>query len=288
MDHREAFKEAARRVGVGGGCTHLLCGAWGSAAENVRGSHALAAAARARALLLYPMHAPPMHAAPMHAPPMHAHATPCMPSAAAATAASLPGARVGAAVVGGGMAGQQRVREGGQEGCEGGEARAGSAGLVAGVRGAVREGRWVVWGEQGAGGAGAGEVAAAAERVVAGWWGAGCGVDRGARSDGWEGGGHVHGLGCVPLEMGRERHGSGLSNMVGESHMQAGGWHMEQREEQAGGVAHGLAGEAAAARPLEQHVWEVERSEQQQAPPVLHSDAYRRLAAGISSKLMSS
>ncbi|CAI7732629.1 unnamed protein product [Closterium sp. NIES-53] len=267
MDHREAFKEAARR--------------WGSAAENVRGSHALAAAAKARALLLYPMHTPPMHALP----------TPCSllpPTAAAATAASLPGARVGAAVVGGGMAGQQRVRVEGQGGCERGEAHAGSAGLVAGVRGGGREGRWVVRGEEETGRAGVGEVAAAAERVVGGWWGAGCGVDRGARSDGWEEGGQVDGLGCVPLEMRRGRHGVGLSNMVGERHMQAGGWHMEQREEQAGGMAHGLAGEAAAAYPLEQHVWEVERSEQQQAPQVLHSDAYRRLAAGISSKLMSS
>ncbi|CAI5478047.1 unnamed protein product [Closterium sp. Yama58-4] len=254
MDHREAFKEAARR--------------WGSAAENVRGSHALAAAARARALLLYPM-----HAAPMHAPP---------------TPFTLPGARVGAAVVDGGMAGQQRVGEEGQGGCEGGEAHAGSAGLLAGVRAAGREGRWVVRGEQGAGRAGVGEVAAAAERVVAGWWGAGCGVDRWAGSDGWEEGGHVDALGCVPLEAGRGRHGGGLSNTVGERHMQAGGWHMEQREEKAGGGAHGLAGDAAAARSLEQHVWEVERSEQQPAPQGLHSDAYRRLAAGISSKLMSS
>ncbi|CAI5529798.1 unnamed protein product [Closterium sp. Naga37s-1] len=267
MDHREAFKEAARR--------------WGSAAENVRGSHALAAAAKARALLLYPMHAPPMHAPP----------TPCSllpPTAAAATAASLPGAQVGAAVVGGGVVGQQRVRVEGQGGCERGEAHVGSAGLVAGVRGGGREGRWVVRGEEETGRAGVGEVAAAAERVVGVWWGAGCGVDRGARSDGWEEGGHVDGLGCVPLEMGRGRNGGGLSNMVGERHMQVGGWHMEQREEQAGGMVHGLAGEAAAAYPLEQHVWEVERSEQQQAPQVLHSDAYRRLAAGISSKLMSS
>ncbi|CAI5480913.1 unnamed protein product [Closterium sp. Yama58-4] len=282
MDHREAFKEAARR--------------WGSAAENVRGSHALAAAARARALLLYPMHAPPMHAPPMHAP----H-TPHMPSAAAAataaplpgataaplpgaTAAPLPGARVGAAVVGGGM-GQQCVREGGQGGCEGGEAHAGSAG-------AGREGRWVVRAEEGAGGAGVGELAAAAERVVAGWWGPGCGVDRGTGSDGWEGGRCVDGLGSVPLEMGRGRgrHGGCLSDVVGERHMQmqAGELNMEPREEQAGGMAHGLAGEAAAAGPLQQHVWEVERSEQQQAPQGLHSDAYRRLAAGISSKLMSS
>ncbi|CAI7816151.1 unnamed protein product [Closterium sp. NIES-53] len=246
---------------------------WGSAAENVRGSHALAAAAKARALLLYPMHTPPMHALP----------TPCSllpPTAAAATAASLPGARVGAAVVGGGMAGQQRVRVEGQGGCERGEAHAGSAGLVAGVRGGGREGRWVVRGEEETGRAGVGEVAAAAERVVGGWWGAGCGVDRGARSDGWEEGGQVDGLGCVPLEMRRGRHGVGLSNMVGERHMQAGGWHMEQREEQAGGMAHGLAGEAAAAYPLEQHVWEVERSEQQQAPQV---DAVKPVEVAVDS-----
>ncbi|GJP52546.1 hypothetical protein CLOM_g11647 [Closterium sp. NIES-68] len=213
MDHREAFKEAAKR--------------WGSAAENVRGSHALAAAAKARALLLYP--------------PLRALHTLCSPPPPVASA--LPAARVGA---------QEAV------------------GMVEHLQ---------------------------PERVGAGCWHSGCGVGRGPRDDEGEGGCRADGVGYAPLEMGRQE--GSLTNQ--QNQMQGGrpGCHMEQRHEQERDVLLPLAGEPAAAHPLEHYLWEAEgceqqrqhQQQQQQPPPraqLLHSDAYRRLAAGISNKLKSS
>ncbi|GJP58271.1 hypothetical protein CLOP_g22951 [Closterium sp. NIES-67] len=237
MDHREAFKEAAKR--------------WGSAAENVRGSHALAAAAKARALLLYP--------------PLRALHTLCSPPPPVASA--LPAARVGA---------QEAV------------------GMVEHLR---AEGRWVVEAEGRAAQGVVEELPSEPERVGAGCWHSGCGVGRGPRDDEGEGGCRADGVGYAPLEMGRQE--GSLTNQ--QNQMQGGrpGCHMEQRHEQERDVLLPLAGEPAAAHPLEHYLWEAEgceqqrqhQQQQQQPPPraqLLHSDAYRRLAAGISNKLKSS